>query len=72
MKLGCVADKALFELFEQVSSDMDIYRVLPEIIRRCCAIKAHYVEIDPFSKGERRILDFGPTIGGAIARCLRY
>lgn len=72
VKLGCVADKALFELFEQVSSDMDIYRVLPEIIRRCCAIKAHYVEIDPFSKGERRILDFGHTIGGAIERCLRY
>ena len=30
------------------------------------------MEIDPFSKGERRILDFGHTIGGAIERCLRY
>ena len=72
VKLGCVADKNLFELFEKVSSDTEIYRVLPEIIRRCVTIKAHYVEIDPLSKGERRILDFGHTIGGAIERCYRY
>ncbi len=72
VKLGCVADKELFELFESVSSDIDIYRKLPEIIRRCVTIKARYVEMDPFSKKERRILDFGHTIGGAIERCARY
>ena len=72
VKLGCVADKDLFELFEKAGSDMDILRVLPEIIQRCVAIKAHYVEIDPGAKGERRILDFGHTIGGAIERCYRY
>lgn len=72
VKLGCVADRNLFELFEKVSSDVEIYRVLPEIIRRCVTIKAHYVEVDPLSKGERRILDFGHTIGGAIERCYRY
>ena len=72
IRMGCVADKELFELFEKVSSDMDIYRVLPEIIRRCCTIKAHYVELDPQSKNERRLLDFGHTLGGAIERSLRY
>lgn len=72
VKLGCVADKDLFELFEKAGSDMDILRVLPEIIQRCVAIKAHYVEIDPGAKGERCILDFGHTIGGAIERCYRY
>ena len=72
VKLGCVADRELFELFEKVSSDMDIIRVLPEIIRRCVTIKARYVEMDPFAKGKRRILDFGHTIGGAIERCYRY
>lgn len=50
VKLGCVADKDLFELFEKAGSDMDILRVLPEIIQRCVAIKAHYVEIDPGAK----------------------
>ena len=49
-----------------------VERVLPEIIRRCCTIKAHYVEIDPTGKKERRLLDFGHTIGGAIERCCRY
>ncbi|WP_296956834.1 3-dehydroquinate synthase [uncultured Dialister sp.] len=72
VRLGCVADRELFELFEKVTSDMDIYRVLPEIIRRCCIIKAHYVELDPLSKNERRLLDFGHTIGSAIERCSRY
>ena len=72
VKLGCVCDKELFELFEKANSDMDLLRVLPEIIRRCVAIKAHYVEIDPTGKKERRLLDFGHTIGGAIERCCRY
>lgn len=72
VKLGCVCDKELFELFEKANSDMDLLRVLPEIIRRCCTIKAHYVEIDPTGKKERRLLDFGHTIGGAIERCCRY
>ena len=54
VKLGCVCDKELFELFEKANSDMDLLRVLPEIIRRCCTIKAHYVEIDPTGKKERR------------------
>lgn len=72
VKLGCVCDKELFELFEKAHSDMDLLRVLPEIIRRCCTIKAHYVEIDPTGKKERRLLDFGHTIGGAIERCCRY
>lgn len=72
VKLGCVCDKELFELFEKANSDIELLRVLPEIIRRCCTIKAHYVEIDPTGKKERRLLDFGHTIGGAIERCCRY
>ena len=60
------------ELFEKANSDIELLRVLPEIIRRCCTIKAHYVEIDPTGKKERRLLDFGHTIGGAIERCCRY
>lgn len=72
VKLGCVADKELFGLFEKAASDSDLIQQLPEIIRRCAAIKAHYVEKDPLSRGDRRILDFGHTIGGAIERRYRY
>ena len=53
VKLGCVCDKELFELFEKANSDIELLRVLPEIIRRCCTIKAHYVEIDPTGKKEQ-------------------
>ena len=67
-----MADKDLFEIFEKAASDQDILRVLPEIIRRCITIKAHYVEIDPEDKGERRILDFGHTLGGAAERYYRF
>ena len=72
VKLGCVADKDLFELFEKANSDMELLRVLPEIICRCVTIKAHFVEIDPMDQGPRRLLDFGHTIGGAIEKCYRY
>lgn len=72
VKLGCVADKELFELFEKANSDMELLRVLPEIIRRCVAIKAHFVEIDPTGKKERKLLDFGHRIGGAIESSVRY
>lgn len=72
IKIGCVADKDLFEIFEKAASDQDILRVLPEIIRRCITIKAHYVEIDPEDKGERRILDFGHTLGSAAERYYRF
>ena len=58
IKIGCVADKDLFEIFEKAASDQDILRVLPEI--------------DPEVKGERRILDFGHTLGGAAERNYRF
>lgn len=72
VKYGCVADKELFGYFERASSDTDLLHRLPDIIRRCAAVKASYVEKDPRSSGDRRILDFGHTIGGAIERCCRY
>lgn len=72
VKIGAVADKELFEIFEKAASDQDILRQLPEIIRRCIAIKAHYVETDPTDTGDRRILDFGHTLGGAAERYYRF
>lgn len=72
VKLGAAADKELFEVFEKASSDQDLMRMLPEILKRCVAIKAHYVELDPKDRGERRILDLGHTIGHAIERYYRY
>ena len=72
VKLGAAADKDLFEVFEKAASDRELLRMLPEILRHCAAIKAHFVELDPKDQGARRILDLGHTIGHAIERYYRY
>ena len=72
IKVGCVADKELFEIFEEASSDKEIIKRLPELIRRCVEIKAPVIEMDPRGKGERRILDFGHLIGRAAERYYRF
>ena len=66
IKIGCVADKDLFEIFEKAASDQDILRVLPEIIRRCITIKAHYVEIDPEDKGNDLRLTHGEATAAGM------
>ncbi|MBN1339837.1 MAG: 3-dehydroquinate synthase [Bacteroidales bacterium] len=38
----------------------------PEMIRRCIQIKSSITERDPLEKGERKILNFGHTIGHAL------
>lgn len=72
VKYGCIRDEKLFELFETLHSDEDIFRNLPEIIRECCRIKAELVEEDVLDNGARMLLNFGHTIGHAIEREYHY
>ena len=39
------------------------------VIKRCVEIKRDVVEHDEFEKGERKLLNFGHTIGHAIEKC---
>ncbi len=42
------------------------------VIKRCVEIKRDVVSNDEFEKGERKLLNFGHTIGHAIEKCSNY
>lgn len=57
IKYGLIQDASILNLLDDVDSDL---------IRRCVKIKLHIAEIDPFEKNERKLLNFGHTIGHAL------
>ena len=68
IKHACIKDKMLFQWLENqslqsVQSSVDI---TDELIRRNVEIKYNIVSGDEFEKGERRLLNFGHTLGHAI------
>ncbi|MEW6735485.1 MAG: 3-dehydroquinate synthase [Acidobacteriota bacterium] len=74
IKYGVIADAALFALIEQqraaiLAGDMQVLR---DMLWRCCAIKAGVVSRDERESGERRILNFGHTIGHALEAVTHY
>lgn len=70
IKHGAIADENLFEYLE--NHYMDISRFDPDVIERVVydsiKIKSDVVNIDEKEKGERRILNFGHTIGHAVEK----
>lgn len=66
IKYAFIADKNLYKRLASGQPDLD------ETIRTCCAIKADYVQKDPFDKGIRMELNFGHTIGHAIETETNY
>lgn len=49
--------------------DNDIKEKIEYVIKRCVEIKRDVVSHDEFEKGERKLLNFGHTIGHAIEKC---
>ena len=72
IKYGCIADRALFEQLESLGSRESLLPLLPEIVARCCAIKARYVLEDPFDHGVRMQLNFGHTLAHALENGMGY
>ena len=65
VKEGLTFDASLFEIFEK-----DDYRDhIDEIIERCLKIKRDVVERDERETGDRKLLNFGHTIGHAVESC---
>ncbi len=64
VKHGILADAELFERcergWEALSADWD------EVVRRAVAVKAGYIQADPYEKGIRAALNLGHTIGHAV------
>lgn len=63
LKMGITSDKSLYEIIK--NSD-DIYKDIDEVIIKALKVKKNVVEIDPYEKSLRKILNFGHTIGHAI------
>jgi 3-dehydroquinate synthase len=66
IKYAFIADQNLYSMLDSKNTD------LAEIIRICCAIKAGYVQRDPFDQNVRMELNFGHTLGHAIETATRY
>lgn len=68
IKHACIKDAAMFKTLEasdlkQLRKDKDL---LKKLIRRNALLKSKVVEADEFEKGERKLLNFGHTLGHAI------
>lgn len=68
IKHSCIKDSGLFRELEK--QRLEYYRKqkssLDRLIRQNAAIKAAVVKKDEFEKGDRRLLNFGHTLGHAI------
>lgn len=68
IKHACIKDAALFRELE--NNRMQHYQTnkkrLAQLIKRNAVLKTRIVQRDEFEKGERRLLNFGHTIGHAI------
>jgi len=68
IKHACIKDAALFAELERrtLKHYQDGQRSAGELIRRNAMIKSKVVQRDEFEKGDRRILNFGHTLGHAL------
>lgn len=68
IKHSCIKDAAMFRELEKnkVSYYQKNKQALSKLIARNAAIKSTVVQKDEFEKGDRRLLNFGHTLGHAI------
>lgn len=65
IKYGMILDGEFLTFLK----DNDIKENIEYVIKRCVEIKRDVVDHDEFEKGERKLLNFGHTIGHAIEKC---
>ena len=70
IKYGAIRDRILFEKLEEGSEEILLLEMalLEEIIATSASIKISIVEADVNEMGERKLLNFGHTLGHAIER----
>jgi len=75
IKYGFIRDKSIFDSFVTRFDDLislDDKELLSEIIAKSCRIKAQIVSNDQFENGERKLLNYGHTIGHAFETIQAY
>jgi 3-dehydroquinate synthase len=70
IKHACIKDAKLFKHLEgkKISAFQKDTRILAALIQKNVQIKASVVQEDEFEKGDRRLLNFGHTLGHAIEK----
>jgi len=68
IKHACILDRPLFNLLEKQGLDMVMKnkKLLAQIIERNVNLKSGIVKRDEFEKGDRKLLNFGHTLGHAL------
>src|SRR6185503_19444367 len=68
IKHACIKDEAIFSELEKSSfkTYQNRKKSVCELIQRNAIIKTKVVQQDEFEKGERRLLNFGHTLGHAL------
>jgi len=75
IKYGFIRDKSIFDTMNERFDDLvglNDNDLLSEIIAKSCRIKAQIVSNDQFESGERRLLNYGHTIGHAFETIQDY
>lgn len=75
IKYGFIRDASIFEAMEARFDDLvslSDQALLSEIIAKSCTIKAQIVSNDQFELGERKLLNYGHTIGHAFETIQDY
>ncbi|MBT8114753.1 MAG: 3-dehydroquinate synthase [Arenicella sp.] len=75
VKYGFIRDRSIFDIFESRFEQLLELRdqaLLTEIIVKSCRIKSRIVANDQFENGERRLLNYGHTIGHAFETLRDY
>lgn len=68
IKHGCIKDASMFDELEKNSlkNYQSKQKLISELIQRNTVFKTKVVQKDEFEKGERRLLNFGHTLGHAL------
>ncbi len=75
IKYGFIRDASIFDTIENNFEEMvslENESLLSEIISKSCRIKCNIVSNDQFETGERKLLNFGHTIGHAFETIQEY